>query len=55
MRYEADPFWLPLLRTVRVAWKLTLTFEQILHYLPVWAIPSKISDGLVEGYKRFEI
>lgn len=30
-------------------------FDEVLHYLPVWAIPSKISDGLVEGYKNFEI
>ncbi|KZM26698.1 uncharacterized protein EKO05_0008803 [Ascochyta rabiei] len=30
-------------------------FDEVLHYLPVWAIPSKISDGLVEGYKHFEI
>lgn len=30
-------------------------FDEIQHYLPVWAIPTKISDGLVEGFKRFEI
>lgn len=30
-------------------------FDEIRHYLPIWAIPSKISDGLVEGYKHFEI
>ena len=30
-------------------------FDEVQHYLPVWAIPSKISDGLVEGYKHFEI
>lgn len=30
-------------------------FDELQHYLPVWAIPSKISDGLVEGYKQFEI
>ncbi|KAJ4370034.1 hypothetical protein N0V83_005798 [Neocucurbitaria cava] len=30
-------------------------FDELQHYLPVWAIPSKISDGLVEGYKHFEI
>ncbi|KAK1912173.1 hypothetical protein P3342_009772 [Pyrenophora teres f. teres] len=30
-------------------------FDEVQHYLPVWAIPSKISDGLVEGFKRFEI
>jgi hypothetical protein len=28
-------------------------FDEVQHYLPVWAIPSKISDGLVEGFKRF--
>lgn len=30
-------------------------FDELQHYLPVWAISSKISDGLVEGFKRFEI
>jgi hypothetical protein len=30
-------------------------FDEVRHYLPTWAIPSKISDGLVEGFKRFEI
>ncbi|KAF1938357.1 endoplasmic reticulum metallopeptidase 1 [Clathrospora elynae] len=30
-------------------------FDEIQHYLPVWAIPSKIGDGLVEGFKHFEI
>lgn len=30
-------------------------FDEVQHYLPVWAIPSKISDGLVEGFKHFEI
>lgn len=30
-------------------------FDELQHYLPVWAIPSKISDGLVEGFKHFEI
>ncbi|EDU46896.1 endoplasmic reticulum metallopeptidase 1 [Pyrenophora tritici-repentis] len=30
-------------------------FDEVQHYLPVWAIPSKISDGLVEGFKQFEI
>ena len=30
-------------------------FDEVQHYLPVWAIPSKISDGLVEAYKHFEI
>ncbi|KAI8943352.1 hypothetical protein NX059_001369 [Plenodomus lindquistii] len=30
-------------------------FDEVQHYLPVWAIPSKISDGLVEGFVHFEI
>ncbi|KAH8723569.1 endoplasmic reticulum metallopeptidase 1 [Phaeosphaeriaceae sp. PMI808] len=30
-------------------------FNEVLHYLPVWAIPSKISDGLVTGSKHFQI
>jgi hypothetical protein len=30
-------------------------FDEVQHYLPVWAVPSKISDGLVEGYKAFEV
>lgn len=30
-------------------------FDEVQHYLPIWAIPSKISDGLVEGYKHFEM
>jgi hypothetical protein len=30
-------------------------FDEVQHYLPVWAIPTKISDGLVEGFKRFEV
>lgn len=30
-------------------------FDELQHYLPVWAIPSKISDGLVEGFKQFVI
>lgn len=30
-------------------------FDEVRHYLPTWAIQSKISDGLVEGFKRFEI
>jgi hypothetical protein len=25
------------------------------HYVPVWAVASKISDGLVEGFKRFQV
>ncbi|KAH7089431.1 putative zinc metalloprotease [Paraphoma chrysanthemicola] len=28
-------------------------FDEVQHYLPVWAIASKISDGLVEGFKHF--
>jgi hypothetical protein len=30
-------------------------FDELQHYLPVWAIPSKIADGLVEGFKQFQI
>ncbi|KAF2016761.1 putative zinc metalloprotease [Aaosphaeria arxii CBS 175.79] len=30
-------------------------FDEIRHYLPVWAIATKVSDGLVEGSKRFKI
>lgn len=30
-------------------------FDEVQHYLPVWAIPSKISDGLVEGFKHFQV
>jgi hypothetical protein len=30
-------------------------FDEVQHYLPVWAIQSKISDGLVEGFKHFEV
>jgi hypothetical protein len=30
-------------------------FDEVQHYLPVWAIPTKIGDGLVEGFKDFEI
>lgn len=29
-------------------------FDELQHYLPVWAIPSKIADGLVEGFKHFK-
>ncbi|KAF1951986.1 endoplasmic reticulum metallopeptidase 1 [Byssothecium circinans] len=29
-------------------------FDEVQHYLPVWAIATKISDGLVEGFKRFK-
>ncbi|KAI5303887.1 hypothetical protein KEM56_007083 [Ascosphaera pollenicola] len=28
-------------------------FEEMSKYLPTWAIPTKLRDGLVEGYKRF--
>jgi hypothetical protein len=30
-------------------------FKEVQHYMPVWAIATKISDGLVEGSKRFKI
>jgi hypothetical protein len=30
-------------------------FDEVQHYLPVWAIATKISDGLVEGSKRFKV
>ncbi|KAF2688869.1 putative zinc metalloprotease [Lentithecium fluviatile CBS 122367] len=30
-------------------------FDEVQHYLPVWAIATKISDGLVEGSKRFKL
>jgi hypothetical protein len=30
-------------------------FDEVQHYLPVWAIATKISDGLVEGSKRFTV
>lgn len=30
-------------------------FDEVQHYLPVWAIPTKLGDGLVEGFKRFKI
>ncbi|KAL5116694.1 hypothetical protein ACEQ8H_005443 [Pleosporales sp. CAS-2024a] len=30
-------------------------FDELLHYLPVWAIPSKYGDGLVSGFKDFQI
>lgn len=29
--------------------------DELQHYLPVWAIPTKYNDGLVEGYKHFDI
>ena len=30
-------------------------FDEVQHYLPLWAISTKFGDGLVEGYKHFEI
>ncbi|KAH7117592.1 endoplasmic reticulum metallopeptidase 1 [Dendryphion nanum] len=30
-------------------------FNELQHYLPVWAIATKLGDGLVEGSKRFKI
>jgi hypothetical protein len=30
-------------------------FDEVQHYLPVWAIASKVSDGLVEGFKHFQL
>lgn len=30
-------------------------FDEVQHYLPVWAIATKISDGLVEGSKSFKV
>jgi len=30
-------------------------FDEVEHYLPVWAIPTKLGDGLVEGFKHFRI
>lgn len=30
-------------------------FDEVQHYLPVWAIATKIADGLVEGTKRFKL
>jgi hypothetical protein len=30
-------------------------FDEVQHYLPVWAIATKIADGLVEGSKRFKL
>ncbi|KAF1970223.1 endoplasmic reticulum metallopeptidase 1 [Bimuria novae-zelandiae CBS 107.79] len=31
------------------------SFDEVQHYLPVWAVSSKIADGLVEGSKRFKL
>ncbi|KAF2652811.1 putative zinc metalloprotease [Lophiostoma macrostomum CBS 122681] len=30
-------------------------FDEVLHYLPKWAVVSKYGDGLVEGSKRFKV
>jgi hypothetical protein len=30
-------------------------FDEVQHYLPVWAIPTKSDDGLVEGFKHFKM
>ncbi|PSN68190.1 putative zinc metalloprotease [Corynespora cassiicola Philippines] len=30
-------------------------FDEVQHYIPVWAIATKYSDGLVEGSKRFKM
>jgi hypothetical protein len=30
-------------------------FDEVQHYLPVWAIATKFGDGLVEGSKRFKL
>ncbi|KIX94908.1 uncharacterized protein Z520_09218 [Fonsecaea multimorphosa CBS 102226] len=30
-------------------------FDEVMHYVPAWAAISKRADGLVEGYKRFQI
>jgi hypothetical protein len=30
-------------------------YEEVLQFLPKWAVASKTADGLVEVYKRFEI
>ncbi|KAF2118687.1 endoplasmic reticulum metallopeptidase 1 [Lophiotrema nucula] len=30
-------------------------FDEVLHYMPTWTIPTKLGDGLVEGSKRFKI
>ncbi|KAF2403555.1 putative zinc metalloprotease [Trichodelitschia bisporula] len=28
---------------------------EVQHYMPVWSIPTKLSDGLVEGFKVFKV
>ncbi|KAF2734186.1 endoplasmic reticulum metallopeptidase 1 [Polyplosphaeria fusca] len=30
-------------------------FDEVQHYMPLWAVTSKMGDGLVEGSKRFKI
>ncbi len=30
-------------------------FDEAVHYVPDWVAITKLSDGLVEGYKRFRI
>lgn len=30
-------------------------YEEVLTFLPAWAVPSKFADGLVEGYKAFSV
>jgi hypothetical protein len=30
-------------------------FEEVLHYMPRWSVVTKLSDGLVEGWKEFKL
>lgn len=30
-------------------------FDEVLHYMPNWAVATKFGDGLVEGWKRFKV
>jgi len=30
-------------------------FDEVKKYMPIWAIVTKASDGLVEGFKRFQV
>ncbi|KAF2464598.1 endoplasmic reticulum metallopeptidase 1 [Lindgomyces ingoldianus] len=30
-------------------------YDEVLHYMPVWSIATKLGDGLVEGSKRFKV
>jgi hypothetical protein len=30
-------------------------FTEVLNYMPTWSMATKLSDGLVEGYKRFSV